>query len=131
MISKQFFLFLISGGVAAGLNWSSRFIFSMFFSFNIAIVLAFIVGLLSGFVLMRVYVFNSLDKSIFPQFSKYIIVNFFALLQTLLISIILLRWVMPSLGVVEYAEALSHLVGVLLPVVTSYIGHKLITFRKQ
>jgi hypothetical protein len=56
-------------------------------------------------------------------------VNLFALLQTLLASVALARWVLPSLGVVSRAEALAHLVGVLVPTVTSYFGHRMITFK--
>lgn len=129
MITKQFFIFLVSGGLAACLNWGSRFLFSVFVRFEVAVVLAFMVGLLSGFILMRLFVFNGTGKPIVPQVGKYIAVNLFALLQTLIISLMLARWLLPSLGVVEHVEALAHLVGVLVPVVSSYFGHKFLTFR--
>lgn len=129
MNSKQFSFYILSGGVAGLLNWGSRFIFSEFLSFEVAIALAFTVGLLSGFILMRIYVFQGVTKPILPQFSKYLIINFFALIQTFLVSIFLARWIMPSFGIVEYSEGLSHLIGVLTPVMTSYFGHKFVTFR--
>ena len=50
---------------------------------------------------------------------------------TLVISLLLARWLLPSLGIVTHAEALAHLVGVLVPVVTSYFGHKFLTFRES
>jgi putative flippase GtrA len=127
--ARQFVYFLISGGVAAALNWGSRFLFSEFVRFEVAVVLAFLVGLLSGFILMRVFVFSGGGKPIAPQAGKYVAVNLFALLQTLVISLVLARWLLPSVGIVEHAEALAHLVGVLVPVVTSYFGHKFLTFR--
>jgi len=129
MASKKLFYFLLSGGVAAGLNWGSRFLFSEIFTFEIAVVLAFLVGLLSGFILMRAFVFDGLNKPIVPQAGKYLVVNLLALLQTFLISMLLARWVLPAVGIIEHAEALGHLVGVLVPVVTSYFGHKFLTFR--
>ena len=129
MAAKQFSLFLISGAMAAGLNCGSRFLFSEFFSSQVAVILAFIVGMLSGFILMRVFVFNGMGKAIAPQAGKYIGVNLFALAQTLVISLILARWLLPEFGIVEHAEALAHLVGVLVPVVSSYFGHKFLTFR--
>jgi len=129
VIAKQFVFFLVSGGLAAALNWGSRFLFSEFVRFEVAVVLAFLVGLLSGFVLMRMFVFNGAGKPIAPQIGKYVAVNLFALVQTLVISLVLARWLLPSLGIVQYSEALAHLVGVLVPVVTSYFGHKLLTFR--
>lgn len=129
MVFKQFLYFLLSGGAAAGLNWGSRFLFSEIFSFEVAVVLAFFVGLLSGFVLMRVFVFDGVNKPVAPQMGKYVAVNMFALLQTLLISLLLARWLLPSVGISDHAEALGHLVGVLVPVVTSYFFHKFYTFR--
>lgn len=129
MLTKQFLFFILSGGLAAGLNWGTRFLFSQFVPFEIAVMLAFIVGLLSGFVLMRFFVFDGKGKPLFAQAGKYIAVNFLALLQTLIISILLVRWALPSIGVTDHAEALGHLVGVLVPVVTSYFGHKFLTFR--
>ena len=129
MLTKQFLCFILSGGVAAGLNWGSRFLFSLVAPFEVAVVLAFFVGLLSGFILMRFFVFDGGGKPIVPQAGKYIAVNLFALLQTLLLSLVLARWVLPSVGITDHAEALAHLVGVLVPVVTSYFGHKFSTFR--
>jgi putative flippase GtrA len=78
---------------------------------------------------MRVFVFQGAGKPIVPQVGKYVAVNLFALVQTLVISLVLARWLLPSVGIVEHAEALAHLVGVLVPVVTSYFGHKFLTFR--
>jgi len=78
---------------------------------------------------MRAFVFDGLNKPIVPQAGKYLVVNLLALLQTFLISMLLARWVLPAVGIIEHAEALGHLVGVLVPVVTSYFGHKFLTFR--
>lgn len=129
MFTKQFFYFLLNGGIAAGLNWGSRFLFSEIFNFEVAVVFAFLVGLMSGFVLMRVFVFDGVNKPIMHQAGKYVAVNLFALLQTLLISLLFARWVLPLVGIIDHTEALGHLVGVLVPVFTSYFGHKFLTFR--
>ena len=94
-----------------------------------AIVLAFMVGLTVGFLLMRGYVFNARDKPLGRQVAIYAAVNFLALLQTLLVSIGLVRWVLPFVETVSRAEALAHLAGVLVPIVTSYFGHRMATFK--
>lgn len=129
MKKKQFLSFVLSGGVAGGLNWGSRFFFSQALPFEVAVVLAFLVGLSSGFILMRLFVFDADAKPVIPQICGYVVVNLFALIQTLLISIALARWLLPSFGVTEHAEALAHLFGVVLPVLTSYFGHRYLTFR--
>ena len=128
-MTRQFLLFLVSGGLAAFFNWSSRFLFSLWMPFEWAIVAAFFVGLASGFIMMRLYVFGGRQKAIIPQVSKFIFVNMIALAQTLIISVVLARWILPGLGMTEHIEALAHLVGVLVPVVTSYFGHRFLTFR--
>lgn len=126
---RQFVKFLLCGGLAAGLNWASRFLFSIWMPFEYAVIAAFFVGLISGFLMMRLYVFDGKEKPVMPQASKYAFINMLALVQTLIISVVLARWVLPAWGVVVHAEALAHMAGVLMPVVTSYFGHKLLTFR--
>ena len=60
-----------------------------------AIVFAFLVGLTVGFLLMRGYVFNAQGRPVARQVAVYVLVNLFALLQTLLVSIALERWLLP------------------------------------
>jgi putative flippase GtrA len=127
--ARQFILFLASGGIAAALNWGSRFLFSLWLPFEAAVVLAFCVGLFSGFVLMRTIAFAAGDKPALPQLGRYLLVNAAALLQTLVISVVLARWVLPAVGLGAHAEALGHLAGVLFPVLTSYLMHRAFTFR--
>jgi len=126
---KQFVQFLFAGGVAAGANFGSRFLFNRWVNYEIAITLAYLVGMLVAFLLMRKLVFNAKGKALMPQIINFVIVNMFALLQTLLISVALVRWLFPEWGVVDHPEAIAHLIGVLAPVVTSYFGHKFLTFR--
>ena len=128
-MTRQFVLFLVSGGAAALLNWGSRFLFSLWMPFEWAVVFAFGVGLATGFVLMRTIAFDGRGKPALPQAGRYALVNAAALAQTWIVSVVLARWALPSIGVTTHAEALGHLVGVLFPVFTSYIAHRKYTFR--
>lgn len=130
MLSSQFIRFLVAGGIAAAANYGSRFLFSIWLSYGPAIVLAYLVGMGVAFVLMRQHVFSAAGGALGPQVLKFVAVNVLAVIQTLVISLILARWVLPSLGVVAHAEAVAHLAGVLVPVATSYIGHRMLTFKK-
>lgn len=129
MIASEFLRFLVVGGIAACANFGSRFIFSIFFDYSFAIVLAYLIGMLVAFLLMRKHVFDARQKPLSPQVVKFIGINTLAVIQTLAISLLLARWALPSVGIQNHVEALSHLVGVIVPVVTSYFGHKLITFK--
>jgi len=129
MINPQFLRFLIAGGIAAGANFGSRFVFSVFFEYAFAVFFAYLVGMLVAFSLMRCHVFDANNGPLGPQIIKFVGVNLLAVLQTLLISLLLARWVLPSLGLLAHAEAMAHLAGVLVPAVSSYFGHKFLTFK--
>jgi putative flippase GtrA len=126
---SQFVRYLLAGGVAALVNYVSRFIFDFWLSFEAAVVLAFLVGLTTGFVLMRQFVFYGSDNSVLPQATKYVLVNLIALILTVGVSTLLARWMLPSLGVHQHVDAIAHAFGVTAPIITSYVGHRLATFR--
>ncbi len=128
-MTPQFLSFVLAGGIAAAANWGSRFLFSMWVPFEAAVVLAYIVGMVTAFMLMRAFVFAAGGRRVFGQVGRFIVVNIAALAQTLVVSVVLARWVLPAIGVRDDAEAIGHLVGVAVPVVTSYFGHRLYTFR--
>lgn len=127
--TRRFALFLAAGGIAAAANYGSRFGFSLWFSYPVAIVLAYLVGMAVAFALMRQYVFDGRGKAIGPQVLRFVGVNVLAVAQTLIVSLLLARWLLPAAGIVEHAEAIAHAFGVAVPVVTSYFGHRLATFR--
>jgi putative flippase GtrA len=126
---RQFNRFIAAGAVAAAANIGSRFVFSRWLTFEWAVLCAFVVGLAVGFVLMRSYVFAASGRSLPRQLAWFVGVNLLAVAQTFLISVSLAQWALPALGIHSYAEAIGHVVGVTTPIVTSYFGHRLITFR--
>lgn len=130
MISRRFFLFLLSGGVAALANFCSRILFSMFVTYSVAIVLAYLVGMVVAFLLMRSLVFADATNRTHIQIAWFVVVNLLAVAQTLIISLLLARWLLPAMGVQNGAETIAHAIGVLVPVVTSYFGHKFLSFRR-
>jgi len=127
--ARRFTLFLVAGGLAALANYGSRFAFSVWFSYAIAIVLAYLVGMAIAFALMRQYVFDGRGKAVGPQVARFVGVNVIAVAQTLVVSLLLARWLLPAAGIEAHAEAIAHAIGVAVPVVTSYFGHRLATFR--
>ncbi|MBM3162132.1 MAG: GtrA family protein [Chlorobi bacterium] len=127
-ISRQFAVFLLTGGIAAAVNFGSRIVFSLYVSYQVAIILAFIVGLTTGFILARVFVFTESSQKIHHSVLYFVLVNLLALLQTWLVSIGLAFYALPYLGIREHAHEIAHAVGIMIPVFTSYIGHKKYSF---
>ena len=126
--NKEFLLFLFSGGLAALVNIFSRSIFSFFLDFKTSIFYAYILGMITAYILSRKLVFFS-KKNIFKSFFYFVLVNFLAIIQTYYISIWTKEIIMPYIGINEFVELIAHSSGVVFPVFTSYFGHKYISFK--
>jgi len=126
---REFILFLITGGIAALLNIISRIGFSRFVRFELAVLLAYVIGMLTAYALARRFVFVSSQASMRRSFAAFALVNLLAVLQTWLVSMGLRNWLLPLLGVVMFRDLIAHAVGVIVPVVSSYFGHKHLSFR--
>lgn len=134
-LANRFIRFLLAGGLAAAINFGSRFFYSIFVEFSVAVVLAFFSGLTAGYLLNKRYVFTGSKNSRVYEISWFVLINLFALVQTWGLSVYLAQWLHGHLpvkgpGGIELAEAMAHGAGILLPVFTSYIGHKYLTFRE-
>ena len=121
--------FFIAGGAAASANIGSRVVFSLYFPYEISIVISFIIGLMVGFFLMRRFVFVSKDRVLSVQIGRFIIVNLLTLSLTFLISINLNNFLLLYLTNNSVTETVAHFVGVMIPVFTSYFAHKFFTFN--
>jgi putative flippase GtrA len=121
--------FVLASGVAAAVNFCARVAFSMFVPYTVAIVLAFGLGMAVAFVLNRQFVFSGSTNRLHQQALWFVAVNMLALVQTLLVSLLLARILLPKLGVTWHSEEIAHAVGIAVPILTSYIGHQRLTFR--
>jgi putative flippase GtrA len=121
-------LFLLAGGLAATINVLSRIAFNQFMSFEAAIVLAYVVGMTTAYTLNRSFVFKRSGRSVRDEYLRFTIVNLAAVAQVWVVSVLLTRFVFPSIGFLWHTETVSHVIGVTVPVFTSYLGHKNISF---
>lgn len=128
-MTRQFLKFLIAGGIAAVTNFGSRIALSQWMHYVPAIIVAYLIGMVTAFMLNRVFVFEGHTNSLRNQAGWFTLVNLAAVLQTLVISVALARYVFPALGLLEHTETIAHAIGVMVPVMTSYIGHKYLSFR--
>jgi putative flippase GtrA len=131
----RFLRFLLAGGLAALINFGSRFFYNIFVDFSTAVVLAFLTGLTAGYILNRRYVFATSRNTVVQEMGWFVFINLLALAQTWGLSLYLVELLpeyiaMDSLGRTELVEAIAHGAGIILPVFTSYIGHKYLTFRE-
>lgn len=125
----QFARFLLVGGIAALVNIVARLLLSLALPFELAVVLAYLCGMLTAFVLGRIFVFTEAGGTAHGQLLRFTLVNLVALAQVWLVSVMLVDWLFPLLGFTWQAELVGHTIGVLSPVFTSYLGHKHFSFR--
>lgn len=130
-VKHQFIRFILVGAIAAAANIGSRVFFSQFINFEYAIVPAYLVGMAIAFALSRHFVFDGAKNRIEGQIARFIIINLIALVQIWIISVGLADYVFPFIGFTWRPEFVAHTIGVLSPVITSYLGHKHFTFRKS
>lgn len=128
-LSRQFIGFVVVSGIAGAANFGSRFLFSLAMPYTAAICAAFVVGLSTAFLLNRRFVFVDSTQSTGSQALRFLLVNLAALAQTLAVSLLLARWLLPAIGWTWHPEAIAHAVGIAVPAITSYLAHKHWTFR--
>jgi putative flippase GtrA len=129
MASRQFLLFLLVGGLAALINFLSRIVYSHWLGFTPAIVLAYLTGMVTAFVLARLFVFKDSKRPLHQSVLYFAFVNLLAVLQTWIVSTGLAFHLLPWLGVEPFRLEIAHAAGVAVPVFSSYFGHKYLSFR--
>ncbi|MEY3898995.1 MAG: hypothetical protein RI962_150 [Pseudomonadota bacterium] len=127
-MSRQFFGFLLTGGLAALVNFGSRILYNQWVDFSSAVVLAYLTGMVTAFILARSFVFTQSSQSVQRSAIFFVMVNGVAVLQTWAISMAL-YYLLPMAGVTRWVPEIAHAVGVVVPVFTSYLGHKRFSFK--
>ena len=127
--SKQFLIFLINGGTAALVNVTSRIFYNQWIDFSLSVVLAYITGMITAFVLTKLFVFKESQQGLRKSAVFFMLVNLIAVLQTWGISVGLASYLLPYMGITRFIPEIAHVIGVVVPVFTSYVGHKHWSFR--
>jgi putative flippase GtrA len=98
--------------------------------FEAAIALAYVCGMVTAYGLSRLLVFQRSGRTMASEFKRFAIVNLFALALVWLVSVGLARFLFPAIGLTWHGEDIAHIIGVIAPAVTSYLGHRHYTFAK-
>ena len=126
--NKEFILFILTGGLSAIINLSSRIIISNFLGFEISVLISYLIGMITAYYLAKKYVFLNSKKSYKKSLPIFALVNFVAVLQTFFISKYIRIWLMNIFNNLMIIDFISHLCGVIFPIFSSFFGHKYITF---
>ncbi|MBX3725014.1 MAG: GtrA family protein [Xanthomonadales bacterium] len=129
MPSSRFLRFLLVGGFAAAVNLAAGILLRQWLGFAPAAVIAYAIGMATAFVLNRLLVFAGAARPVHEQAAWFVLVNLAGVAQTVLIGLLLARIVLPWLDWTWHTDTVAHAVGIAVPVVTSYLGHKHLSFR--
>lgn len=131
IVLGEFGRFLVTGGVAAGVNVASRWLFDLVMPFEVAIVVAYLAGMITAYTLSKLFVFSRSGRSVSDEFLRFAIVNVVALAQVWVVSVGLARYVFPAIDFTWHADDVAHVIGVVIPAVTSYLGHRHFSFAAR
>jgi putative flippase GtrA len=127
--SRQFILFLLTGGAAAVVNFASRILYNHWLNYSTSIIFAYLTGMVTAFMLFRLFVFTASSQNWQRSALIFTLVNVAAVLQTWVVSMSLAYYVLPGVGVTRFTPEIAHAAGIVVPVFTSYLGHKHWSFR--
>lgn len=129
--SKEFIKFVVVGGFAAMVNFGSRIFYNEYIDFSNAVILAYCSGMLTAYVLSKLFVFSSSQHHAIKEMLYFILVNIVAVIQTWGVSMFLYLYGLDWMGIDLYQREIAHVIGILVPVFSSYLGHKYFTFKSM
>ncbi len=121
--------FLLAGGFAALVNWGARFPLGEFMSFGASVVVAYAIGMAVGFFLYRFFVFEAHEGDARSQLWKFVAVNLIGAAEVWALAVAFVRWLAPAIGWTLWVEPIGHAAAIGIGAATSYVGHRLLTFR--
>ena len=93
-----------------------------------AVVVAYVIGMIVAYNLFRIFVFGATGRGVASEAWRFTLVNIVSLALVWVISVGLARVVFPAIAWTWRADDIAHLLGVLSPALTSWVGHKKYTF---
>lgn len=124
----EFMIFLGLGGLAAATNLIARYLLNFFMPFELAVVLAYLAGMVVAFILFGKLLFTSSTGTLTRRISRFVQVNLLGAALAWIVSVVMARIALPAINWTFHPLEVAHLFGVAAPVATSYVLHKRYTF---
>lgn len=128
--TQQFAGFLGVGVASACLSLLTRYLTNQVVPFEVAVVVAHVVGMLFSFALNRRLIFPATSRPVHDELAKFALVNLLSLAIATAVSSLCYRIVLPALGVEAFSGLIAHVIGLAACAVPSFLGHKFFSFRE-
>ena len=126
----QFLRFLVAAGLSVPVNLGSRIVFSRAMPYEAALVLSHLCGMLTAYVLTRLFVFEPSGRTSRSELARFALVNVVSLALTWVVAVGLVRFVFPAIGFDDAPELVAHLIGLGFSSIASFYGHRNFSFVK-
>ncbi len=124
----EFAQYIAVGGVSAAVNLLARFLLDFALPFEVAVVLAYGVGMATGFALFQLVLFRGRDMMQHHRMLRFAWVNVFGVTLAWAVSSVMARQLLPAIGWHWQPFEVAHLAGVAAPAISSYFLNKYYTF---
>jgi len=131
--SQEFLRFLISGSIAAAVNFFSRFFFRLYFSYALSIAFSFSLGTVISFFLNKFFTFRSFGEKSAIQLAKFILIAVTSvILASFLASVQVALYKFTRINFIKEKnlESVVHLTTIGLVTVYNFLAMKYFSFRK-
>lgn len=124
----EFAHFIAIGGVSALANLGSRYLLDLAMPFELAVVLAYGIGMAVGFSLFQLTMFQGQNMMQPRRMIRFAWVNLFGVTLAWAVSSAMARLILPAIGWTWQPFEMAHLAGVAAPAISSYLLNKHYTF---
>lgn len=124
----EFVVFLFLGGLAALTNLVARYFLNYVMPFELAVVLAYLCGMVVAFVLFGRLLFEGGQGTLSRKLVRFTFVNVLGAALAWVVSVAMARLVLPNIGWTWQPLEVAHVIGVAAPAISSYLLHKRYTF---
>lgn len=129
-VSLQFLRFFLSALLAAAVNFFSRYLLDPYLGYNKAIVVSYLIGTVFAFFLYQHEVFGKGERPLWQEIALFAFVTMAAIAQTLIVSVLLAEHLFPTIGWHWHSKEVAHFIGMGVPMFSSFLGHKYLTFGR-
>lgn len=129
--SRQFLRFFFSALAAAAVNFIARLSLDSYLGYNKAIVVAYLIGTVFAFFLYQHEVFGKGARPLWQEIGLFVFVTLAAVAQTLIVSVLLADHLFLVIGWNWHNKEVAHIIGMGVPMFSSYLGHKYLTFSHE
>jgi len=130
--STEFLKFLLVGGSAALINFFSRFLFQVWYSYIVSVALAFILGSIISFIFNKLFTFKDNDEKTTVQLVKFTIMTIVSVFIAAFVAYLamnLYELFKVTLIAQKGMESVAHIIAIGVTTIYNFLAMKFFSFK--